>query len=151
MEQVAASEVTTMVADRAAVRNVEPRAASTDILAPASVLRGILAKWGYSLPLVTRVPGDLIITEIVGDTLNGFLIAGEHRIRVRIERNAMGPLLPLRRYLEMMVAHDQYALSDVILPGVFSGRAWIEGDGVIVILIRAFEMNVPLTEEGTLS
>lgn len=122
------------------------------------VLDGIFRKFGQTLPVVERVRGDLQVTDFTETVINGFLINGAERIRVRIEPRAKGPFPVLRRYLEAKVAQpesvvlrllhvvaprDCTTLSVAAIPAWISGRAWVEQDGVIVVLVRQFGITLP--------
>lgn len=122
------------------------------------VLDGIFRKFGQNLPVVERVRGKLQVTDFTDTVINGFLINGADRIRVRIESRAKGPTPVLRRYLEATVKkqepvvlrllhavapRDCATLSVAAIPAWISGRAWVEREGIIVVLVRQFGITLP--------
>ena len=128
-------------------------------------LNGIFKKFGQSLPVVERVHGTLEVTDFSDAVVNGNLTTGDDRIRVRFEPRVKGPFPVLLRYLKahactaelrppapllrrcfdaVVHRHDNKSLSPEAQIHIWvSGRAWVEGDGVIVILVRSFGMKLP--------
>lgn len=122
------------------------------IMRPVSSLGGVFKRMGRSLPLIERVYGDLLVTDYSDSAINGFLVTGADRIRVRIEPHVKGPFPVLLRQVVECEAEEgsMRKLLRAFTPGMLpatpianipvwvSGRAWVEQEGVIVLLVRLF-------------
>jgi hypothetical protein len=106
-----------------------------------SALDGIFRKFGQTLPLVDRVPGNVMIDQVTPDVIHGNLIAEDSSLRVRFESKDLGDFALLKALIDSRVLIDSSKLSNVMIPMRVSGRAWVEGNGSIVLLVRSFELQ----------
>ncbi len=126
----------------AAMKNSETLRQIQSDMRHESALGGIYKKMGRSLAPVERVIGVLQVCDVSPEVINGFLITGDKRIRVRFEDGAIGPLPVLRRDVDALLASGGTALCDARIPVWITGRPWVEGEGHIVLLVRRFGLRV---------
>lgn len=116
----------------AAVESLGERGASFWQQCP---LAGIFSKFGQNLPLVERVPGTFVVSEQNESEVSGSLIVERFSLRLKFEARNLGESF-------MMLQHKIRALgSPAVIPIFVSGRAWVESDGRIVLLVRSFEFH----------
>lgn len=99
-----------------------------------SSLDGIFRKFGQNLPWVDRVPGNVMIIAVSTSVITGNLIAEDASLCVRFETKDLGDLPILRNRIAMSQPHT-------MIPMRLSGRAWVQEDGRIVLLVRSFEIQ----------
>lgn len=100
-----------------------------------SPLAGIFSKFGQNLPLVERVPGTLVISENLEREVTGSLIVEQFSLRLKFEAKALGAAFVTLQHKIRTAPHP------AVIPIIVSGRAWVETDARIVLLVRSFEFQ----------